>query len=374
MTADAGPEDLPTTVRAMFSDFGKIVSEHGVDEARYVLLGGARQWITVRGQDRRAPILLYLHGGPGGPVSDLSFLFQKSWEDYFTVVHWDQRGFGRSAIDGVKLQGSINLQQCILDAIELMTILLSDYHQSKLFLLGQSWGTVLAVEIAHRRPDLLHAFGCIGQVVDEQENFEETRRLLIGLAKNTNDEELAERMRAVGPLPSFIDDPKGWEAWLGTVQGEMARRGYSLRNHVGEQPIGRFETARLVSPTLAEPPPEAEEPYPDGAAAARMELTASIWDWNADRAVGTTFKVPVVIMSGAFDWQTPITLARKFYGRLRAPYKIFVEFPNSAHYVIVEEPGRMIVTLVETMLPALEGRVPTGAEVFSNGGPQQVVS
>ena len=59
-------------------------------------LGGVDQWVTIRGHDRENPILLYVHGGPG--MSDMGSLryFIPALEEHFTVVHWSQRGAGKS--------------------------------------------------------------------------------------------------------------------------------------------------------------------------------------------------------------------------------------------------------------------------------------
>ena len=58
------------------------------------VLGGARQVVNVRGADRANPMLLFVHGGPASVEMPLAWTFQRPWEDFFTVVQWDQRGAG----------------------------------------------------------------------------------------------------------------------------------------------------------------------------------------------------------------------------------------------------------------------------------------
>ncbi|HEX4273153.1 MAG TPA: hypothetical protein VHZ32_17305, partial [Rhizomicrobium sp.] len=36
-----------------------------IDETGFVKIGGIDQWIAIQGTDRRNPIILFLHGGPG---------------------------------------------------------------------------------------------------------------------------------------------------------------------------------------------------------------------------------------------------------------------------------------------------------------------
>jgi hypothetical protein len=72
-----------------------IRTPNGIDEARYVRIGGIDQWVQIRGQDRRNPIILCLNGGPGASWVPLTLWFV-AWEKDFTVVQWDQRGEGKT--------------------------------------------------------------------------------------------------------------------------------------------------------------------------------------------------------------------------------------------------------------------------------------
>lgn len=60
--------------------------------------GGIKQWISVSGNERRNPILLFVHGGPGCVMMPLSWIYQRPWEDYLTVVQPDQRGAGKTFV------------------------------------------------------------------------------------------------------------------------------------------------------------------------------------------------------------------------------------------------------------------------------------
>jgi pimeloyl-ACP methyl ester carboxylesterase len=94
-TSPAPPEsDIYAPGREIVAGLGKIVTPHGVDETFEATLGGARQMVNVRGADRANPILLFIHGGPASPEMPLAWSFQRPWEGFFTVVQWDQRGFG----------------------------------------------------------------------------------------------------------------------------------------------------------------------------------------------------------------------------------------------------------------------------------------
>jgi len=61
-----------------------------------VNLGGMDQRLLIRGNDSSNPILLWLHGGPGASQMPVARYFNGDLEQAFVVVHWDQRGAGKS--------------------------------------------------------------------------------------------------------------------------------------------------------------------------------------------------------------------------------------------------------------------------------------
>jgi len=131
----------------------------------YVPIGGIEQWIQIGGQAPSHPVLLYLHGGPGGTSVPAAAAWQP-WEAHFTVVHWDQRGAGRTyRRNGAAGCGRLTLERMVQDGIEVAEFLIAHTGQPKIFLVGHSWGSALGIHLLKRRPELFSAYVGTGQLV-----------------------------------------------------------------------------------------------------------------------------------------------------------------------------------------------------------------
>lgn len=62
----------------------------------YVSINGIDQFLYHQGTSYDNPVMLFLHGGPGSVLSLFTGAFQEKWEEIYTVVHWDQRGAGKT--------------------------------------------------------------------------------------------------------------------------------------------------------------------------------------------------------------------------------------------------------------------------------------
>lgn len=171
-----------------------------IAELVYVPIGGQQQGLMIRSYSEDNPVLLYLSGGPG--QSSLPWprvLFQELTQD-FVLVGWDQQGTGKSyaALDPTS---ALTPEQMVADTIEVTNYLRERFDEEKIYLLGESWGTTLAVLAAQERPDLYHALIGSGQMVSQSA----TDRLLyynvLDYASQTGNKELADQMEAYGEPP-----------------------------------------------------------------------------------------------------------------------------------------------------------------------------
>src|SRR3546814_18307757 len=98
----------------------------------------------------------------------VAWAFQRPWEDVFTVVQYDQRGAGRSypLNDPATLASTMTPERYRDDAIELIELLKKRYDKRKVVLMGHSWGSIVGLSVAVKRPDLLYAYVCVGRGID----------------------------------------------------------------------------------------------------------------------------------------------------------------------------------------------------------------
>src|SRR5579864_1714040 len=165
-----------------------ITTPSGIDEANYVKIGGLEQWITIRGEDRKNPVLLLLHGGPGDATNPWGYAGFRTWLKYFTVVQWDQRGAGRTfGRNGAAAASTITIERMAQDGIELAELLSKRLQKDKIVLVGHSWGSILGVFMAKARPQLFYAFVGTGQVADPIQNYSVAYRALIERASRERD-------------------------------------------------------------------------------------------------------------------------------------------------------------------------------------------
>ncbi len=345
MVMAAGPAlaATPPDPHAILAEVGKVVSDHGIDEARAVEIGGIRQWITVRGRDRRNPILLVVHGGPAAPELPNRYLFEAPWTDYFTVVEWDQRGSGKTYAlnDPAVVAPTLHVERFVQDAEELTAYLRQTYGKSKIFVMGHSWGTIVGLSLAERRPEWLYAYIGAGQIIDMREGERVSYRFVLDAAKKAGDAQAVKELTAIAPYP----EPNGALPLekIGTERKWSVRYGGLTHNR---DSYDYWENAEKLSPDYSEAGFKAID---QGSGFSLPKLLPEMAATDFTRL--TRLKCAVLIFAGRYDYTTPSEPVAAWFQRLQAPSKHFVWFENSAHMMFGEEPGRVLVHLVQDARP-----------------------
>jgi pimeloyl-ACP methyl ester carboxylesterase len=67
-----------------------------------------------------------------------------------------------------------------------------------------------------------------------------------------------------------------------------------------------------------------------------------------------SFPIPVVLFMGRHDYTTPSAPAAEWLSKVEAPSKQGVWFERSSHMIPWEEPGKVLVSLLQYVRPLAE--------------------
>lgn len=335
------------TIVARIADLRHIATPEGIEVLEPVQIGGSTQWISIRGLNKANPVLLMIHGGPGSPTMATSWAFQTPWEDYFTVVQWDQRGVGKNyaGADHQALAKTMTVERNVKDGEEMVAYLRKRLQKDKIVVLGFSWGTAIGTMIAQRHPEWLYAYVGVGQSVnDKAEAYIYTRTL--ELAEKAGNAEAVKELRSLTPYPPVSGDGQ-----------EFIRKALAIRKWVRVYNGGWYGKSNFdLYFALPQWGPEYTQADVDnvmpGMQWAESALAQDLSSTSGDlEKTATDFKVPIIFMMGRYDLHTPYVSAKQYFARIHAPMKKFITFERSSHFVMFEEPGRFLVTLVNDVLP-----------------------
>lgn len=345
--------------REIVADMNRIVTPDGVQETFVATLGGAKQVVNVRGTDRDNPILIFVHGGPGAVEMPFAWTFQRPWEDFFTVVHYDQRGAGRSypLNSPEALAPTMTLERYRDDAIELIELLQERYGERKVVLMGHSWGSFVGLAVALERPDLLHAYVGVGQGIDFRESEKAGMAWTRARALAAGDEEAVAAIDALAPYPAAgpftIEQADGWRKYAMPY-------GSLLYNRPPAETL-YFHQPRL-SPLYT---PADRKAWGEGSAF----TVTTLWPRLADVSFADVerVEVPLVFLLGRHDYTVPSPIAAEWLEEVEAPSKELVWFEHSAHMPMFEEPGLFLAALLREVVPLARDAQHASANIDPGG-------
>ena len=296
-----------------------------------LVIDGAELFVLTRGADRRAPVLLWLHGGPGGAERPLFRYFNGALEDHFVVVYFDQRGAGRS-FDSESDPRQLTVPRHLADLDTVVDHLRQGLGQSKITLIGHSWGGALGLLYAHEHPDKVSALVAVSPVVSTRAGQRAEYDFVLEEASRRKDEEAVAQLRDIGAPPhdnaAEVLAVEHLAERYGAVFHEKPNRIWILLRAVASGLVTPWEIPRLIRGNQASLEPMNDE----------------LVDLDPVRSV-PGLDVPVVFLLGRHVRHVSAAVAASI-STLFAPARKVIWFERSAHNVPFEEADRFNSTVL----------------------------
>lgn len=311
----------------------KIEGENSISEFRKVEINGENIQVMIRGCDRNNPILLFVHGGPCWPEIPYVVKYQKEWEEKFTIVHYDQRGCGKS-YQFFKDYSDVSAKTHVEDLIALTEYTMEYLGQKQVILVGHSYGTYIAMNAAYQRPELYRAYVGIGQVSNKAEAELDNLNKYISAAEESGN------TKDVHYLKSLHETVKNGE--------RRAPRGYARKYGLAARKIN--DDLDYLQGFLFGP----EYNLLD---AIRIYTSSCLYQEallkeTSDNPITeniTEMDIPVYFVMGKYDGMTSPEAAEEYLADLTCHQgKEYILFEDSAHFPQFEEKQRFYLWMKET--------------------------
>lgn len=288
-------------------------------------IGGVEQWLLIRGHSLDNPILLWLHGGPGSSQMPITHAYDSELEKEFIVVHWDQRGAGKSNPSYFD-ESTMTYEQFISDAHQVTLYLKERFGKDKIYLLGHSWGTQIGLPLAARYPDDYHAYIGVSQVVHQEMSQGIAYEWLALKMQKSNKLKDLEILEGLGHPP--YNEHDDFITFIRLVDA-----------YKGSYDIPFFTLARIALSST-------EYTIRDMFAWMRGSYRGSgpMWSEQAYKEYNAiqqfpVLQVPVYFFQGSHDYNTPLRATIEYFELLQCPAgKQLLIFESSAHTPFLGEP------------------------------------
>jgi pimeloyl-ACP methyl ester carboxylesterase len=323
---------ITTIIIIIMGIFGKQMEAQDVFiEENYLNIGDIEQRVIITARDTTKPVLLFLHGH-GMPSSLFAHHFYEDKESRmcgeFVVVHWDQRGAGCSYTKELDPE-TMNINQFVDDAHEVVTFLKDRFNEQKIYIIADSWGSIIGLKLINKYPSDFHAYIGEGQTINYSKSVLNMFNYAKEQAKIKENKKAQKQLNKLDfptqdtPIKEFLKFNETVSKWA---------EFYILQEYGGKNLMGVFKSSLKTSPFYTKLNQKMS-------LLKGMEYTQ---ECTLHELLATNLQdeileinVPVAFFMGNYDFITPSTT--EFYNELNANDKRLVLFEKSGHVPSIDE-------------------------------------
>lgn len=304
-------------------------NKNGIYLYEYPVINGIKQYIQTRGTDRKNPLLLFIHGGPGASLAGLCHIMQAEWEKKFTVVNWDQRNtcktYYANKENAAEIAKTGTIEDYVKDIDDIIAYLHTVYEFDKLILMRFSWGSAVGAEYAKRHPEKLSCYIGAGQFINYREGVLTVCDKMLRLApKNSPDEK---KIRNI--IDNFPQKPVWNKELMGLMRYYPVLASKYIAKHAKRVPIGKILTSPFMN--FKE---KISALIPNTSMLEKSYETMINYDFRNN----LHFDVPTLFVLGEEENICPPEILKACYEDIESPKKEIKIIPQASHGCLIDQP------------------------------------
>ena len=268
--------------------------------------------------------------------------YNSDLEKHFIVVHWDQRASANSFIGKID-KSTMVIKQYVEDTVEVTKYVLNKLKKDKAYIIGHSWGTVLATHAIKKNPELYYAYIGMGQIGDQEKSEALGYQFALEECRKANDKKGIAELEKIGPAKGGSHSSTDWVSverkyifkYKGMLYNPelnfltssfkcfMKDKDYGIRGFYKFYKCQKVNLLQIWPTQLS-----------------KVNLFTEI----------SEVKIPIYIFQGAYDYMTCTEVAKEYFDFIKAPFKKFYLFDNVAHCPCFEDPKKFLDIMVNDIL------------------------
>ncbi len=302
----------------------KYEGEKSISEKFVMEINGAPNGFFINGIDIDNPVLLLVSSGPGTD----DYVFTDKYKDMrleeeYTVVYWDYRSMG-IAYDKDYDTKKITIENLLNDTHEVTEYLKKRFEKEKIYIMGFSGGSHIALKAAQQYPEDYYAYIGMAQVVTDSD--ERTKFMYDFMKKVFTSRDDKASLKKLEKYVELSDDnvkmTAGWPDFVyllhkaggGTIKDKTEFEGIVLpiifcKCYTVDEKINYVKAMKMYRQT---------------------PLNEELTDYDYRNDI-TSLNIPAYFISGEYDYNCPWELVEDYEKKLDAPDKDFYLIPDSAH-------------------------------------------
>ena len=312
----------------------------GLSERTFVEAEGGKLSLVLLSQNTDNPVLMVCGGGPGIPQYLLEYLYPSALPEEFTVCYWNYRGTGPAYSKADKAE-DMTTAQYMKDAAAVTDYLRKRFSCEKIYIMGHSFGTYIALKTVQAFPEKYKAYIAMSQIV----NSRKSELLAFNYMKNQYEKAGNSKMVKQFEKYDMHNSENDYASYCksGLRDKAMHELGIGTTRNMRSVITGIFFPSLKCKAFTQK---ERINLWKGKFASANYPVNKDAHAFDAERSV-SEIEIPIYFIIGEHDFTCCASLQKEYFSLIKTPQKRMYLFENSAHSPLYEEHDKARHALLE---------------------------